>query len=245
MNVAPESGASAWSRTSMCFVISGPTTMRRSSANSRISPTSRSSRSRCSRHVRSGWRPMPSGCRRSGRFRRVGHRAHARRQDRGRLDDAFGQPARIPALMGFHSAGRPRPWPRHVRLRQCSLSPHQRERRQGRRAGGFEDVSRPLLFRRLQQGAPGILADLRFATRLHRAPQQFKASGCRRITFRISTMGDPMEQFRRVAERCCRSSISDGATGSRRETAILTGHGERQRSRCHRRGTERPDRVPG
>ena len=27
------------------------------------SPTSRSSRSRCSRHVRSGWRPMPSGCR--------------------------------------------------------------------------------------------------------------------------------------------------------------------------------------
>ena len=30
--------------------------------------------------------------------------------------------------------------------------------------------------------------------------KQFKASGCRRITFRISTMGDPMEQFRRVAE---------------------------------------------
>jgi hypothetical protein len=30
--------------------------------------------------------------------------------------------------------------------------------------------------------------------------RQFKASGCRRITFRISTMGDPMEQFRRVAE---------------------------------------------
>ena len=30
--------------------------------------------------------------------------------------------------------------------------------------------------------------------------KEFKASGCRRITFRISTMGDPMEQFRRVAE---------------------------------------------
>ena len=30
--------------------------------------------------------------------------------------------------------------------------------------------------------------------------KQFKASGCRRITFRISTMGDPMEHFRRVAE---------------------------------------------
>jgi hypothetical protein len=30
--------------------------------------------------------------------------------------------------------------------------------------------------------------------------KQFKASGCLRITFRISTMGDPMEQFRRVAE---------------------------------------------
>jgi alkanesulfonate monooxygenase SsuD/methylene tetrahydromethanopterin reductase-like flavin-dependent oxidoreductase (luciferase family) len=30
--------------------------------------------------------------------------------------------------------------------------------------------------------------------------KQFKASGCRRITFRISTMGDPMRQLRRVAE---------------------------------------------
>jgi alkanesulfonate monooxygenase SsuD/methylene tetrahydromethanopterin reductase-like flavin-dependent oxidoreductase (luciferase family) len=30
--------------------------------------------------------------------------------------------------------------------------------------------------------------------------KQFKASGCRRITFRISTMRDPMAQFRRVVE---------------------------------------------
>jgi alkanesulfonate monooxygenase SsuD/methylene tetrahydromethanopterin reductase-like flavin-dependent oxidoreductase (luciferase family) len=30
--------------------------------------------------------------------------------------------------------------------------------------------------------------------------KRFKASGCRRITFRISTMGDPMEQFRRLVE---------------------------------------------
>jgi alkanesulfonate monooxygenase SsuD/methylene tetrahydromethanopterin reductase-like flavin-dependent oxidoreductase (luciferase family) len=30
--------------------------------------------------------------------------------------------------------------------------------------------------------------------------QQFKASGCRRITFRISTMRDPMAQLRRVVE---------------------------------------------
>jgi alkanesulfonate monooxygenase SsuD/methylene tetrahydromethanopterin reductase-like flavin-dependent oxidoreductase (luciferase family) len=30
--------------------------------------------------------------------------------------------------------------------------------------------------------------------------ERFKASGCRRITFRISTMGDPMEQFRRLVE---------------------------------------------
>jgi alkanesulfonate monooxygenase SsuD/methylene tetrahydromethanopterin reductase-like flavin-dependent oxidoreductase (luciferase family) len=29
---------------------------------------------------------------------------------------------------------------------------------------------------------------------------RFKAAGCRRITFRISTMGDPMAQFRRLAE---------------------------------------------
>ena len=30
--------------------------------------------------------------------------------------------------------------------------------------------------------------------------QQFKTSGCRRITFRISTMADPMAQLRRLAE---------------------------------------------
>ena len=30
--------------------------------------------------------------------------------------------------------------------------------------------------------------------------RQFKASGCRRITFRISTMGDPMTQLRRMVE---------------------------------------------
>jgi alkanesulfonate monooxygenase SsuD/methylene tetrahydromethanopterin reductase-like flavin-dependent oxidoreductase (luciferase family) len=30
--------------------------------------------------------------------------------------------------------------------------------------------------------------------------KRFKASGCRRITFRISTMSDPMEQFRRLVE---------------------------------------------
>jgi alkanesulfonate monooxygenase SsuD/methylene tetrahydromethanopterin reductase-like flavin-dependent oxidoreductase (luciferase family) len=109
-------------------------------------------------------------------------------------------PQGFPALVGFHSAGRPRPWPRHVRLRQCSLPPHQRERRQGRRAGGFEDVSRSLLFRRLQQGAPGILADLRFATRLHRAAQAIQGVRLPAHHLRISTMGDPMEQFRRVAE---------------------------------------------
>jgi alkanesulfonate monooxygenase SsuD/methylene tetrahydromethanopterin reductase-like flavin-dependent oxidoreductase (luciferase family) len=30
--------------------------------------------------------------------------------------------------------------------------------------------------------------------------KRFKAAGCRRITFRISTMGDAMEQFRRLVE---------------------------------------------
>ena len=30
--------------------------------------------------------------------------------------------------------------------------------------------------------------------------KRFKASGCRRITFRISTMGDPMPQFRRLVD---------------------------------------------
>jgi hypothetical protein len=30
--------------------------------------------------------------------------------------------------------------------------------------------------------------------------QRYAASGCRRITFRISTMGDPMAQLRRLVE---------------------------------------------
>ena len=85
----------------------GPTTMRRSSAIHEF----------LQRHARAEAGAVAMSdlagdqCRapveRSGRSRRVGHRAHARRQDRGRLDDAFGQPARIPALMGFHlQAGR-------------------------------------------------------------------------------------------------------------------------------------------
>ena len=61
--------------------------------------------------------------------------------------------------------------PRHVELRQRALSPHQRERGQGGSAGRFQEISRPLLFRRLHQGTAGILADLRLAAGLHRAPQ--------------------------------------------------------------------------
>jgi alkanesulfonate monooxygenase SsuD/methylene tetrahydromethanopterin reductase-like flavin-dependent oxidoreductase (luciferase family) len=30
--------------------------------------------------------------------------------------------------------------------------------------------------------------------------QRYKEAGCKRITFRLSTMGDPLAQFRRVAE---------------------------------------------
>jgi hypothetical protein len=47
--------------------------------------------------------------------------------------------------------------------------------------------------RRGQTGStPGSLADLR--------PPRYAAAGCRRITFGISTMGDPMAQLRRLVE---------------------------------------------
>ena len=42
----------------------------------------------------------------AGGFRRLGVRAHARRQDRRRLDDAFGQSGGLSALLGVHPAGR-------------------------------------------------------------------------------------------------------------------------------------------
>ena len=41
-----------------------------------------------------------------GGFRRLRVRAHPRRQDRRRLDDAFGQPRRFPPVVGFHPEGR-------------------------------------------------------------------------------------------------------------------------------------------
>ncbi len=44
---------------------------------------------------------------------------------------------------------------------------------------------------------------------------QFKASGCRRITFRISTMGDPMAQLRRVVEEVL-PYVLIGRVGDRR-----------------------------
>ena len=45
---------------------------------------------------------------RPGRFRRLGVRADPRRQDRRRLDDAFGQPRGLPQILGVHPEGRPR-----------------------------------------------------------------------------------------------------------------------------------------
>jgi alkanesulfonate monooxygenase SsuD/methylene tetrahydromethanopterin reductase-like flavin-dependent oxidoreductase (luciferase family) len=97
--------------------------------------------------------------------------------------------------LGFHP--RPAAPTATCRARQRPLSPHQRERRQGRRPGRSGNGS-TLLFGRLRQGAPGSLADLRVGADCIAQLARFKASGCRRITFRISTMGDPMEQFRRV-----------------------------------------------
>ena len=46
-----------------------------------------------------------------------------------------------------------------------------------RGARRFQDIPRPLLFRRLQQGAAGILADLRSAARLHRAAEAIQGVG--------------------------------------------------------------------
>ena len=60
-------------------------------------------------------------------LRRLGFRADPRRQDRRRLDDAFGQPGGIPALLGFHPQGWQRRRARHVRIRQHPLPPHQCE----------------------------------------------------------------------------------------------------------------------
>ena len=93
-----------------CFATSGPRTTSRSPASSRISPTSRSSRSRC-RSPCPIWLATNAERLSNGqsRFRRVGVRAHARRQDRRRLDDRIRSARKVPALMGFHPAGRPRP----------------------------------------------------------------------------------------------------------------------------------------
>jgi hypothetical protein len=55
--------------------------------------------------------------------------------------------------------------------------------------------------RRGQTGStPGSLADLRPPRDCVARLQRYAAAGCRRITFGISTMGDPMAQLRRLVE---------------------------------------------
>jgi hypothetical protein len=51
------------------------------------------------------------------------------------LDDALGQSAGLPPVMGLHPAHRRSGRPRHRGLRQCALSPRQHRRGQRRRAG--------------------------------------------------------------------------------------------------------------
>jgi hypothetical protein len=137
---------------------------------------------------------------RAGRFRRLGACAQARRHDRGWLDDAFGQSRRISALVGLHSQGRPRERPRHVGVRQRSLSPHQRERGQAGGTRRFQKIPRPPLFSRLHQSAAGSLADLWLAAGVRRAHQTVQGVGLPPHHLRISTMGDPMAQLRRLVE---------------------------------------------
>jgi len=108
-------------------------------------------------------------------------------------------------------------------------SPRQRERRQGRRAHRFEALPRSLLFGQRRQGAAGSLADLRAAEDCIAHLRRYAASGRRRITFRISTMGDAaMAQLRRLVEEvlavrlsarpCDAASIAGaGGASARRE----------------------------
>jgi alkanesulfonate monooxygenase SsuD/methylene tetrahydromethanopterin reductase-like flavin-dependent oxidoreductase (luciferase family) len=95
----------------------------------------------------------------------------------GPLWDAFGQFRRISALVGLHSQGRPRERPRHVGVRQRSLSPHQRERGQAGGARRFQEIPRPLLFSRLHQSAAASLADLWLAAGVRRAHQTVPGLG--------------------------------------------------------------------
>jgi hypothetical protein len=78
--------------------------------------------------------------------------------------------------------------------------------------------------RSAQQGAPGILADLRFPTGVHRAPQGVqRRRGAGGSPFGFRPWAIRWNSSGASPKRCCRLSISSGATGSRRGTAILTG----------------------
>ena len=110
---------------------------------------------------------------------------------------------------------------------------------QGRGAGRLEDISRPVLFRRLQQGATGILADLRFATRLHRAAQAIQ--GVRLPAHHLSDLdhgrsdGTVPARRRRgaavrqlAAERPARAAGDchpDGAMANATDPALIRRHG--------------------
>src|SRR6266576_1207802 len=180
---------------------SGRRTTSRSWGNSPASRRSRSNRSRCNRRVRSGWR----------RMRRRLARGQA---DSGGSELALTRVGKIADGWMTHSLspdGFKRSWDFILKV----------NRENGRDVSRFDNV----LYHHINVNADKqeALADSKKFLDLYcsadytqarleswltyGSPREcvehikgFKASGCRRITFRISTMGDPMEQFRRLVE---------------------------------------------
>ena len=109
-------------------------------------------------------------------------------------------PGRLSQIVGFHSEGRPATPAATCRASTTCSTTTSTSMRTKSGARQLQKIPRSLLHRQLFQGAARSLADLWFAARLHRASQALKRCGCKRVTFRISTMGDPMVQLKRVTE---------------------------------------------
>ena len=137
---------------------------------------------------------------RAGRFRRLGFRADARRQDRRRLDDPFGQPRGFPQswdfiLMAGRDDGRDMSRFDHVLYHHINVNDDKDAALADSKK--FLDLyysanySKERLEAWLTYGSPRDCIE---------HLKRYKESGCNRVTFRISTMGDPMAQLRRVTE---------------------------------------------
>ena len=177
-------------------------TTRRSKASSSASPTSRSSRSPCRTRVRSGLPPTPSGCRRDSRIpaARISRSPASATVADGWMTHSV-SPAGFRKSWDFILQAGARQRPRHVAASTtCSIitstSATTARRRSPTPSVSSISITAPItaserLEAWLTYGTPrDCIAHLK----------SFKDSGCSRITFRISTMGDPMAQLRRVTE---------------------------------------------